>query len=108
MGGWETYFKSNQNFDIMNDFLVQLIRRFLSETPAFHKVIRSVALVLTVIAALPQFLDAAGLTDLLGDGIMAIVAKVVSVSGIVAAFIAQLAVTEAAKVQSLIEGRQIK
>lgn len=92
----------------MNEFLTQLIRRFLAETPAFHKVIRTIALILTVIAALPQFLDAAGLTDLLGDGIMAIIAKVVSISGVVAAFIAQLAVTEAAKIQSLIDGDQIK
>lgn len=92
----------------MQDFLIQLVRRFLAETPAFHKVIRALGIITAVIAAVPQFLEAAGLMEILPNGAMDIISKVVIVSGLVASFIAQLATTEQAKEVAAKLGKPIK
>lgn len=92
----------------MTDFLVQLLRRFQAETPWFHKVVRAVSIVVAVIAAAPQFLDAAGLMELLPGSFVDILTKVVSIASIVAAFVAQLATTEQAKAFAAQQGKPIK
>ena len=92
----------------MNDFLVQLIRRFLAQTPWFHKVLRGVSILVAVIAALPQFMDAAGLYDVLPGTAIDIITKIVGVAAVVSAIVAQLAVTDEAKAEAAKLGRPIK
>jgi hypothetical protein len=69
----------------MNDFLIQMIRRFFAETPAFHKSLQWIFILTTVIAAVPQFMAASGLITILPNGVLDIVSKVVTISGIVGA-----------------------
>lgn len=92
----------------MNDFVVQLIRRFLAQTPWFHKVLRGVSIVVAVIAALPQFMDAAGLYEILPGTATDIVTKIVGIAAVVSALVAQLAVTEEAKDEAAKIGKPIK
>ena len=47
------------------DFLAQLIRRLLAQTPWFQTVVKVVMIITATVAAIPQFLDMAGLTTLI-------------------------------------------
>lgn len=76
----------------MKDFLVQLVKRFLSSTPKFFKVVKVLAIVTALIAGVPALLQNSGIV--LPEAIQAIASKVVSISALVAAFIAQLTTTD--------------
>ena len=90
------------------DFLAQLIRRFLAQTPWFQKVVKVVMIITATVAAIPQFLDMAGLTTLIPGSVMDIVSKVVVVAALVGAFVAQLAVSDEGKQMAAQEGKPIK
>ena len=90
------------------DFLAQLIRRFLAQTPWFQKVVKVVMIITATVAAIPQFLDMAGLTTLIQGSVMDIVSKIVVVSALVGAFVAQLAVSDEGKEMAAKEGKPIK
>jgi hypothetical protein len=89
------------------DFLAQLIRRFLAQTPWFQKVVKVVMIITATVAAIPQFLDMAGLTTLIPGSVMDIVSKVVVVAALVGAFVAQLAVSDEGKEMAAKEGKPI-
>ena len=94
------------------EFLIQLVRRFLGQTPWFHKVLQYVSIVTTVIAAIPVFLAKLctdyGLCDFVPTDVSLIIAKVVVVAGIISTIVAQLSVTEEAKEIAAKEGKPIK
>ena len=90
------------------DFLAQLIRRFLAQTPWFQSVVKVVMIITATVAAIPQFLDMAGLTTLIPGSVMDIVSKVVVVAALVGAFVAQLAVSDEGKEMAAKEGKPIK
>ena len=90
------------------DFLAQLIRRFLAQTPWFQTVVKVVMIITATVAAIPQFLDMAGLTTLIPGSVMDIVSKVVVVAALVGAFVAQLAVSDEGKEMAAKEGKPIK
>ena len=90
------------------DFLAQLIRRFLAQTPWFQTVVKVVMIITATVAAIPQFLDIAGLTTLIPGSVMDIVSKVVVVAALVGAFVAQLAVSDEGKEMAAKEGKPIK
>ena len=90
------------------DFLAQLIRRCLAQTPWFQKVVKVVMIITATVAAIPQFLDMAGLTTLIPGSVMDIVSKVVVVAALVGAFVAQLAVSDEGKEMAAKEGKPIK
>lgn len=90
------------------DFLAQLIRRFLAQTPWFQKVLKVILIITATIAAIPQFLDMAGLASLIPGSVMDIVSKVVVVAALVGAFVAQLAVSDEAKEKAAKLGKPIK
>lgn len=79
----------------MKDFILDLVKRFLAKTPKFFKIIRIISIVLAVVTGLPELLQSAGVE--LSETIKAISSKVVSIASLIAAFIAQLTVTEEAK-----------
>ena len=90
------------------DFLAQLIRRFLAQTPWFQSVVKVVMIITAAVAAIPQFLDMAGLASLIPGSVMDIVSKIVVVSALVGAFVAQLAVSDEGKKLASEEGKPIK
>jgi len=90
------------------DFLAQLIRRLLAQTPWFQTVVKVVMIITATVAAIPQFLDMAGLTTLIPGSVMDIVSKVVVVAALVGAFVAQLAVSDEGKEMAAKEGKPIK
>lgn len=90
------------------DFLAQLIRRLLAQTPWFQTVVKVVMIITATVAAIPQFLDMAGLTTLIPGSVMDIVSKIVVVSALVGAFVAQLAVSDEGKEMAAKEGKPIK
>ena len=90
------------------DFLAQLIRRLLAQTPWFQTVVKVVMIITAAVAAIPQFLDMAGLASLIPGSVMDIVSKIVVVSALVGAFVAQLAVSDEGKEMAAKEGKPIK
>ena len=90
------------------EFLIQLVRRFLGQTPWFQSVVKVVMIITATVAAIPQFLDMAGLTTLIPGSVMDIVSKVVVVAALVGAFVAQLAVSDEGKEMAAKEGKPIK
>jgi hypothetical protein len=84
--------------DPISKFLIELVKRFSAETPWFFKVIRNLSIATALIAGLPQFLlflTNSGVE--LPDAVFVFSNKVVAVSSLVAAFIAQLTVTKKEK-----------
>lgn len=90
------------------EFLIQLVRRFLSQTPWFQKVLKVILIITATIAAIPQFLDMAGLTTLVPGSVMDIISKIVVIAALVGAFVAQLAVSDEGKELAAREGKPIK
>lgn len=80
--------------DPISKFLIELVKRFSAETPWFFKVIRNLSIATAVIAGLPQFLSFLTIAGVeLPEIVFVFSNKVISVSSLVAAFIAQLTVT---------------
>ena len=80
--------------DPISKFLIELVKRFSAETPWFFKVIRNLSIATAVIAGLPQFLSFLTIAGVeLPEIVFVFSNKVVAVSSLVAAFIAQLTVT---------------
>jgi hypothetical protein len=76
----------------MIDFLIELVLRLFSKTPNFFKIVRTISIILTVITGLPLFLQESGID--LPSAWDAIASKIVSIAGVVSAFIASLAVED--------------
>jgi hypothetical protein len=76
----------------MKDFLVELVKRFLSNTPSFFKVVKVLAIITALVAGIPTLLESSGV--ILPNVIAALASKIVSISALVAAFIAQLTTTD--------------
>lgn len=87
--------------EFLTNFFIELIKRFMAETPWFFRVIRTIGIVAAIITGIPALLEGAGVV--LPDAIHAIASKVVSIAAIVSAFIAQLTATEKAKKERGIE-----
>ena len=85
----------------MTDFLAELVVRLLGKTPAFFKIVQIISVVIAIITGLPTFLQSAGVD--LPDAWDSVVLQVISVAGMVGAFISQLTVTSEEKAM-----RQIK
>ncbi len=80
--------------DPISKFLIELVKRFSAETPWFFKVIRNLSIATALIAGLPQFLlflTNSGVE--LPDAVFVFSNKVIAISSLVAAFIAQLTAT---------------
>jgi hypothetical protein len=80
--------------DPISKFLIELVKRFSAETPWFFKVIRNLSIALAIVAGLPNllsFLTIAGIE--LPQAVFVFSNKVVAISSLVAAFIAQLTAT---------------
>ena len=80
--------------DPISKFLIELVKRFSAETPWFFKVVRNLSIALAVVAGLPNllsFLTLAGIE--LPEVVFVFANKVVAISSLVAAFIAQLTAT---------------
>jgi hypothetical protein len=75
----------------MTDFLAELVVRLLGKTPAFFKIVRMISIIIAIITGLPTFLQSAGVD--LPDAWDSVVLQVISVAGMVGAFISQLTVT---------------
>lgn len=94
------------------EFLIQLVRRFLGQTPWFHKMLQYVSIVTTVIASIPVILAKLcteyGLCDFVPSDVSLIIAKAVAVSGVISMLVAQLSVTDEAKEKARLEGKPIK
>lgn len=94
------------------EFLIQLVRRFLGQTPWFHKVLQYVSIATTVIASIPVILAKLcteyGLCDFVPSDVSLIIAKAVAISGIISTIVAQLSVTEEAKELAAKLGKPIK
>jgi hypothetical protein len=71
-------------------FITELIARLLSKTPWFMRNIRNISIVITLITGIPAYLASAGVD--LPASLDMIASKIISISGIVSAIIAQLAV----------------
>ena len=72
----------------LKNFIVELITRFISPTPKFFTILKTISLVLVLVASAPSILEAFGFT--LNIGISAAVQKIVAISAFVAAVVAQL------------------
>lgn len=74
----------------MNEFFLDIIKRFLASTPKFFQVIRNVSIALAVITGFPVLLADSGVV--LPESISVVVIKIVSIASTVAAILAQLTV----------------
>lgn len=84
--------------DPISKFLIELIKRFSAETPWFFTVIRNLSIATAVIAGLPEFLSFLTIAGInLPEVVFLFSNKVVAISSLVAAFIAQLTVTSQQK-----------
>lgn len=79
----------------MMNFLADLLKRLISPNSKFFSILQKIALVLSLITGLPAFLEAQGVV--LPEAIATIASKVVSIASLVAAFIAQLTVSDTVK-----------
>jgi hypothetical protein len=77
--------------------ITELIKRFLSEKPQIFKWVRIIGLIAGVVIGIPALLSAYGVD--LGASFNTLIAKLVGVAGWVAAFVAQLTATTAAKTE---------
>ncbi len=77
----------------MKDFLIELIKRFLSKTPKFFKVVKAISVIVALITGIPALLEQANIV--LPDSLNAIASKVVSIAALISAFISQLTTTDA-------------
>jgi carbon starvation protein CstA len=75
----------------MTDFLAELVVRLLGKTPHFFKIIRMISIIIAIITGLPTFLQSAGVD--LPAAWDSVVLQVISIAGMVGAFISQLTVT---------------
>ena len=94
------------------EFLIQLIRRFLGQTPWFHKVLQYVSIATSAIASIPVILAKLctdyGLCNFVPSDVSVIIAKAVFIAGIISTIVAQLSVTEEAKQLAAKLGKPIK
>ena len=84
----------------MNQFFIDLLKRFAADTPWFFKVLQIISVVIGVVLVAPDILNAiqeGGFT--LPDTWGKFVAKAVGWAGIAQAFILQLTTTSADKAQ---------
>lgn len=80
--------------DPISKFLIELVKRFSAETPWFFKVVRNLSIALAVIAGLPNLLSFLTISGVeLPQVVFAFSNKVVAISSLVAAFVAQLTAT---------------
>ncbi|HMR88497.1 MAG TPA: hypothetical protein PKD51_10100 [Saprospiraceae bacterium] len=79
----------------MTDFFVEVLIRLFSKTPWFFKVVQIISTVALLITGLPQLLDQAGVV--IPEAWTGTVSQVVSISSIVAIFLAQLTTTTKVK-----------
>ena len=69
---------------MLQDFVLQLIKRLMSENPTFFKVIQVIAAIVALITFLPQILNEAGFA------IPTLINKAAGIAALVSIFIAQL------------------
>jgi len=79
----------------MQNFLIELVKRFMADTPWFFRVVRTLGIVVALVTGLPGLLEGSGLD--LPAAWDAIASKAVSIAAIVGSFIAQLTATSANK-----------
>jgi hypothetical protein len=80
--------------DPISKFLIELVKRFSAETPWFFKVIRNLSIATAIVAGLPEFLSFLTLVGVeLPQIVFVFSNKVVAISSLVAAFVAQLTAT---------------
>lgn len=78
-------------------FFVEIVSRFAAKTPWFFKVVQVLAIVTAIVTGLPAFLTSVGIV--LPEFLNSVMSTAVSISAIVAAFIAQLTVTSPEKIR---------
>ncbi len=79
------------------NFLTELIKRFLSDTPWFFKIVRVLSFVVAIVTGIPEVIESVcqsmEVCITLPDAWSAISSKVISIAAVVSSFIAQLTVT---------------
>jgi membrane-associated PAP2 superfamily phosphatase len=84
----------------LHGFIMELAARFLSETPKFFKILRTVGIVIGVISGFALVLS--GYSEFLSDNLNNIIVQVLMYSGLVSAFISQLTATVEEKKNKMI------
>lgn len=83
----------------MNDFILELIRRWGAKQPWFFKALQWASIAIALILGLPEYLLDAGVLDQLPDAVRGVIDKVVLWAGLVAAFVAKLTATSEEKAE---------
>lgn len=77
----------------MNDFILELIKRWGAKQPWFFKTLQYLSIAIALILGLPEYLLDAGVLDQLPEAVRVIIDKVILWAGLAAAFIAKLTAT---------------
>jgi hypothetical protein len=81
--------------ETLQKFIIEILVRFVSDTPNFFKIVRTVGLVVSSISGIALVINTN--SELFGEAINTIVVKVIMYAGIASSFIAQLTATTDAK-----------
>lgn len=73
------------------NFLIELVKRFLADTPWFFKVIRTLSIVIAFVTGLPELIAESGIV--LPEAIEVFANKVIAIGAVIAGIIAQLTTT---------------
>ena len=80
--------------NVVTDFLMQTIKRFLSANPSYFKVINIILTVVAVVTGLPGFLAQIGIE--LPSSLSFFASKTIAIAAIVGRFLTQLTTTDKA------------
>jgi hypothetical protein len=81
--------------ETLQKFIIEILVRFVSDTPNFFKIVRTVGLVVSTISGIALVINSN--SELFGEAINTIVVKVIMYAGLASSFIAQLTATTDAK-----------
>ena len=81
--------------ETLQKFIIEILVRFVADTPNFFKIVRTVGLVVSSISGIALVINSN--SELFGEAINTIVVQVIMYAGLVSSFIAQLTATTDAK-----------
>jgi hypothetical protein len=81
--------------ETLQKFIIEILVRFVSDTPNFFKIVRTIGLIVSSISGIALVINSN--SELFGEAINTIVVQVIMYTGLVSTFIAQLTATTEAK-----------